>query len=112
MDELEDLQMNRTGIYFYIFTTMEVESKGWGSRKASLSSPAQHTHTNTRAFRVIHYWQFRGGNFIVVLFVQCYVVFYFLLLFCSFQFTAMLLLLRRITDHSRTKDFSQTIWLL
>ena len=29
MDELEDLQTDRTNIYFYIFTTMEDESEGW-----------------------------------------------------------------------------------
>ena len=28
MDELEDLQKDRTNIYFYIFTTMEDESEG------------------------------------------------------------------------------------
>ena len=29
MDELEDLQTDRTNTYFYIFTTMEDESEGW-----------------------------------------------------------------------------------
>ena len=29
MDELEDLQTDRTDLYFYIFTIMEDESEGW-----------------------------------------------------------------------------------
>ena len=37
-----------------------------GSRKVSLSLP------------VIHYWSLQGGTFIVVRFVNCYVVFHFL----------------------------------
>ena len=53
----------------------------------------------------------------MVLFVQCYVVFHFLMLFCSFKLNDHVVAatdhlrtnLRTITDHSRTKDFSQTI---
>ena len=30
---------------------------------------------------VIHYWPFRGGIFIVVLFVNCYIVFHFLMFY-------------------------------
>ena len=30
---------------------------------------------------VIHYWPFQGGTFTVVLFVNCYVVFHFLMFF-------------------------------
>ena len=33
MDELKDLQTDRADIYFYIFTTMEVESERWGPVK-------------------------------------------------------------------------------
>ena len=29
MDELENRQTDQTNTYFYIFTTMEAESKGW-----------------------------------------------------------------------------------
>ena len=101
-------------LHFYHYGRSE---RGLGSRKARLSSPhphSQHTHTNThththththkhmRASRVIHYWPFRDGNFIVVVFVQCYVVFHFLMLFCSFQ----------LTDHvvAATDHFSDHNW--
>ena len=53
----------------------------------------------------------------MVLFVQCYVVFHFLMLFCSVQLTDHVVAardhlwvnLRTIRDHSQTKDFSETI---
>ena len=83
MDELEDLQMDRTFFFFffYTFTIMEDESKGLESCKASLSFLTHtQTHIHTRPW-VIHYWPFRGGTIIVVLFVKCYVVFHFLMFY-------------------------------
>ena len=64
---------------------MEAESEGWDPVKDSLSRPPSpppppHTHIHARP-RVIHYWSFRGGTFIVVLFVKCYVVFHFLMFY-------------------------------
>ena len=61
---------------------MEAESEGWDPVKDSLSHPPPHTHTQIHARpRVIHYWSFRGGTFLVVLFVKCYVVFHFLMFY-------------------------------
>ena len=58
MDELEDLQTDRTNIYFYIFTTMEAESEGWDPVKLASAPPhpplSPPTHTYTCA-RVIYY---------------------------------------------------------
>ena len=61
---------------------MEVEREGWDPVKDSLSPPPPpppNTHTETP--RVIHYWSFRGGTLLVVLFVKCYVVFHFLMFY-------------------------------
>ena len=53
----------------YAFATMEAEGEGWDPVWASLG------------LQVEHYWPFRGDAFVVVLFINCYVVFHFLLLF-------------------------------
>ena len=55
----------------YVFTTMEAEGKGWDPIKLAKAPPP----------RVIHYWPFLGGILIVVLFVNCYVVFHFPMFF-------------------------------
>ena len=67
-DEL-DLHTDRTNICFYHYG-----SWGWACRslKANLSP---------HLALIIHYWPFQGGSFIVILFVNCYVAFHFLMLF-------------------------------
>ena len=69
MGELEDLHTDRTNI---CFTTIEAEGEGWDPHPPPTSPPP--THTNTP-----HYWIFQGGTLIVVLVVNCYVVFHFLM---------------------------------
>ena len=63
MDDLEDLQTDRTNIYFYIFTTMEDESNGWdpvklalAPRKPPFPAPPTPTHNslNTHTYTQIH----------------------------------------------------------
>ena len=57
---------------------MDAESKGWDRVKLALTPPPPlHHHTHTH--KIIRYWLFRGGTFILPLFVNWYVVFYFLM---------------------------------
>ena len=62
---------------------MEAEGKGWDPVKLALGPPPPPPPPTPFSLTplVIHYWSFQGSAFIVVYFVNCYVVIHFLMFF-------------------------------
>ena len=79
-----------TNICFYLYGSWR---RGLGSRKRSLSPlppPPHPHHHHHHHHQIIHFWSFKGVNFIVVLLVKWCVVFHFLIFFSFNNFVSWL----------------------